>query len=861
MSNEITCRLCLEFCNEGYCDLYNESCEMDSDATVITTNEVFELVKKYFPEELLNMECSKHLTKLCLNCWHYIEEFHNFQENIILAQSLKMSENIELVEEVHVEETPDPGGIPIKFEEYNDSELDVQEEAEEQQGEMVVEEVEEDENLDDYIVEEEDIQETPDSYTDEASEIYEEEHLAETPADTTSFTNLSMNETLDREDVDIKTEQHSVNELQTIEEYDAFIGNWKSSLKCNVCNEQFPTYSGLCEHFKVEHPGEDCHIICCDLQLYQHWEIVEHILDHKASGGTHKCHICFQTVANVERHIQEKHAPKPAERYLPPKKQIKKDKLKIYQCKICDKMFFDNSALRVHREAEHQQETDIHCTFCSETFSQFNEYESHLKDSHQRERQMKRNQEAFEMLPEIRKHLAVTKLQHKKLAKARRLSKPRIDPSVDLKCPICGNTYHSKRYLRNHMTMHGGKANYLCQFCSKSYHLPNSLSHHIRLKHSGLSETPVTLKCHICGKLYYTQKAFRQHLSMHEGKPMFSCKICGKQYFFSSSLSNHLKYYHNPNKDEIKARAAASSAERRKKRCYPPEGDPMECHICNKVYYTKKALTQHLTKHEGKPKYSCKLCNKQYFFSSSFSNHMKFFHAPNKPPPKKPKPSIILQKAIADGKPVYKCPTCDNIYLSKRTLREHETTHIGQQSYTCKFCPQMFYLKSSMYNHMRKMHDYHPVLDASMKKGKNTKEDGGPIETLDDLVESLDIEQTGSKGKKKSKKIPLTTGLQCSHCDKFYQTKRSLKEHEAKHTGVELYSCKFCEKKFFLKSTMSIHIKRDHNQGVSLSAMRSKKGGDGGELFYNQEQQFAVSAITEEEIDVVTEEVITSSHV
>ncbi|XP_005175531.2 zinc finger protein 808-like [Musca domestica] len=894
MSTEITCRLCLEFCKDGYCDLYNEYYDGDMNTT-ITTNEVFELVKKYFPEELLNMDCSKHLTKLCLQCWHYIEEFHNFQETIIMAQSMKMSENFHIVEEeqqeceeveMEMQEEDEEeqqetqsyvSEVPIKFEEFNICEVSSQEvmshvekeeiqDDEEVVGDEFVEEI-----VDDYIMV--DNPENTETSNEEDSEDDYEQKVETTRDETTHLTNLYITEIIEHEDRNVTVQQRNTKELQTIEEYDDFIANWKSQLECVICYDSFETYSLLCDHFKEQHPEEECHIVCCDLRLQQRWEIVEHILYHKASSSSQKCDISFETAVQdlpAKKHFRQRYASRNGERFG--QRQMKKDKLKIYKCKICDKVFFNNAGLRTHREAEHQQQTDIICTFCPQTFSQFTAFQSHLKTEHQQEWQMRRNQEAIEMLPEIRKHLAGAKLSQKnKLSNGPRKTKQIIDSSSDCKCPICGNIYHSKRYLRAHLALHGGKAMYLCQFCSKSYHLPNSLSYHIRLKHSGHTEV-VQMKCHICNKIYYTKKALRQHLSMHEGKPSFSCKICSKEYFFSSSLSNHMKYFHAPNLKEAKARAAKSTGysdseegKAKRKNRGPPESDPMPCHICNKVYYTKKALNQHLSKHEGRPSFTCKLCFKQYYFSSSFSNHMKYFHAPKKETTDsskhKAKMLALVEKALAEGKTIYKCNVCDNVYQSRRTLKEHENTHGGQQSYTCKFCPKMYYLKSAMYNHMSKIHNYQPRKENSLKKAqKRAAQDNN--ESLDDLVEDLEMDETkkktSAKGRKALSEKFKNSGLKCATCDRYYQSKRSLREHEAKHTGEELYSCKYCGKKFFLKSTMSTHIKKQHPKDSGASIQTKEEDTT---ACYDEEQQYAVTSITEEEIDVVTEEVITSTNV
>lgn len=61
MPAQPTCRLCLEYCTEGYCDLYNEDFQVDCETTAATAaNEVFDMVRKYFPEDVGSKQKSKY---------------------------------------------------------------------------------------------------------------------------------------------------------------------------------------------------------------------------------------------------------------------------------------------------------------------------------------------------------------------------------------------------------------------------------------------------------------------------------------------------------------------------------------------------------------------------------------------------------------------------------------------------------------------------------------------------------------------------------------------------------------------------------------------------------------------------------
>ncbi|XP_073828705.1 uncharacterized protein [Musca autumnalis] len=787
--NQQNCRLCLNNCDGGYCDLYDE---MDGDNTTTTTNEVFDMVRKYFSNEFLDTEFCRHLTKLCLNCWHYIEEFNKFQESIILAhENMKMTHVSNIIEEIEEECYEE---IPIKFEEFNITEID----APNVEGDGKGHEANDlEEDVDDFIMN-----------TMESLGANIDDDGKENVADIQAKNDDDDDE--DNEDHDHFITEIMVNidavenveELQTIEEYDKIIAEWKRNLECVLCYQKFLTFSLLALHFDEKHPREVAHIICCGTKLQQHVQIVEHIEYHKTINEL-KCNIChirFASRASTKRHFQQQHGEEIVGQF-PRQVANKKKKFKIFKCKICHKMFLENSTIKAHYEAEHQIDSELFCEFCSERFLQKTEYQRHLNQQHLEEWQMKRNQEAIEMLPEIRRRMAGAKLAQqnidelpRKTAQNSQIENPPSSTSTgDCKCWICDKTFHSKRYLMAHMTLHEGNeaAMHHCKYCSKSYHLPSSLSHHIRLKHRKPETTVESLKCDICNKTYYTQKALREHRSKHEGKPLSRCPICHKEYYLSSSLSSHMKKHHS---------------------------------------------------------------------SENFKG-LRIRRDLHSTPPSEAAENTTTRPSNSTERASYKCQTCGKIYQSSRSLREHESKHYGNKAYSCHFCTSKFYLKSSMYTHMKTNHYYQYQ---NFKKTSSTKQrtqmrekveaQQQNITNLDDLVKSLDIEQQqqtenvtafSSCSPAKSPKKPLvkteipepevtqlnikipspaTTkksssqrggkvmfgGLKCHKCGNVYQSIRSLREHLAKHSGKPLYACKFCGQKFFLKSSMSQHIKMKH---------------------------------------------------
>lgn len=46
----------------------------------------------------------------------------------------------------------------------------------------------------------------------------------------------------------------------TVEKYDALIAQWRPNLECELCHETWSTFSSLLQHFREQHPPEECYI-------------------------------------------------------------------------------------------------------------------------------------------------------------------------------------------------------------------------------------------------------------------------------------------------------------------------------------------------------------------------------------------------------------------------------------------------------------------------------------------------------------------------------------------------------------------------------------------------------------------------
>lgn len=53
----------------------------------------------------------------------------------------------------------------------------------------------------------------------------------------------------------------------------------------------------------------------------------------------------------------------------------------------------------------------------------------------------------------------------------------------------------------------------------------------------------------------------------------------------------------------------------------------------------------------------------------------------------------------------FRCKLCNKLNGQKSALERHMLTHTGEKSYICQFCRKAFTISSSLYRHIRNMHD------------------------------------------------------------------------------------------------------------------------------------------------------------
>ncbi|CAH2043818.1 unnamed protein product, partial [Iphiclides podalirius] len=205
--------------------------------------------------------------------------------------------------------------------------------------------------------------------------------------------------------------------------------------------------------------------------------------------------------------------------------------------------------------------------------------------------------------------------------------------SNKMNCDICNKKFHSKEYLKMHMTVHNmdkvvvGKQDkslpYTCLYCNRKFARPHEKVKHERI-HTG--EKPHT--CEICGKAFRVSYCLTLHMRTHTGARPYACPHCGKRFKAHSVYNHHLlthsevrayKCPYCPKAFKTSVQLAGHKNSHTK---------PFSCQQCNRPFASLYAVRVHTEVHsrQNSLKFSCSLCGASYARAFALRDHVKQAH-------------------------------------------------------------------------------------------------------------------------------------------------------------------------------------------------------------------------------------------
>lgn len=222
----------------------------------------------------------------------------------------------------------------------------------------------------------------------------------------------------------------------------------------------------------------------------------------------------------------------------------------------------------------------------------------------------------------------------------------------ELKCVYCNRICAKFKVLLEHMNTHYN--NYVCDVCGSSFITTKQYGLHLNNHKIG------TFPCEHCPKVFNTETKRKYHVKLvHASYKANKCAHCDQRFANSIKKEKHMAVFHGVKVPDYK------------------------CLACDKVYQTRAALACHIKMvHLMERNFTCDYCDKSFFSKLILAEHM------------------IKHTGCKE----YVCVVCSKAYARKKTLREHIRIHQDDRRFKCERCGQAFVQKCSLRAHMKSKH-------------------------------------------------------------------------------------------------------------------------------------------------------------
>ena len=159
------------------------------------------------------------------------------------------------------------------------------------------------------------------------------------------------------------------------------------------------------------------------------------------------------------------------------------------------------------------------------------------------------------------------------------------------------------------------------------------------------------------------------------------------------------------------------------------------------------------------------------------------------------------------------CTICQKSFNRKHHLTEHNRIHTGAKPHTCSECGKGFIAKNNMKRHLR----LHSGLNVKRHKNVQVRVEKFRASIAEEFKMSNGTEETPTK--RSTDEIVKGGAVECEEesairkkhtctiCQKSFNRKHHLTEHNRIHTGAKPYACSECGKGFIAKNNMKRHLR------------------------------------------------------
>ncbi|EDW48506.1 transcription factor grauzone [Drosophila sechellia] len=279
------------------------------------------------------------------------------------------------------------------------------------------------------------------------------------------------------------------------------------------------------------------------------------------------------------------------------------------------------------------------------------------------------------------------------------------------------------------------------------------------------------LTCDVCHEGQETFLLLCKHmLQKHHRKGYAIC--CNKKFYKRSFLTDHIDRHADPEKfkcTQCDKRFADKQCLRNHEllKHHPEEEKTFMCEQCPKRYTKQYLLDQHRVIHKER-NVVCDLCERRFPNQSLLCTHVKMAH----------------------GNYGTMCDICAQVIRGRAAFQRHQLEHAGvtEPKVQCDICGSWHKNKHSLKKHVRRHNGTAATCDVCGKVSPNRSAM---------LSHQRYVHLTDRKH-------------ECSVCGKSFKKAITLREHMTMHTGEVLYKCPHCPKTFNSNANQHTHRRKCH---------------------------------------------------
>ncbi|XP_045507911.1 zinc finger protein 41-like [Colias croceus] len=164
--------------------------------------------------------------------------------------------------------------------------------------------------------------------------------------------------------------------------------------------------------------------------------------------------------------------------------------------------------------------------------------------------------------------------------------------------------------------------------------------------------------CPICYKSLLKKK-LKAHMRLHKHRKRktYSCDVCDYKTKCRTTLEGHKNNKHYQKR-------------------------PHKCGTCEKSFYTKSALAEHIKTHKQTKDIICEICGDSFYHRKSLKDHLKL-HSDDK---------------------TFECHVCNHRFVNLSRVNNHMKQKHGEKKEFCVVCGKRFVFKKDMRRHLKLVH-------------------------------------------------------------------------------------------------------------------------------------------------------------